>query len=161
MIADQFYLRLAAQLALSCPRSETAFAVGAVIVSHSGAIIATGYSREMGEGWHAEEVAIEKAKRAGADLTQTVIYSSLEPCGKRLSRPLSCAHLIHQAGIPRVVYGVSEPPTFVDGNGAAILKQYGIELLQCQGVTRKFWEANQHLLPRQPATGNPAKRAAC
>ncbi|GAA3021173.1 hypothetical protein Sfulv_59320 [Streptomyces fulvorobeus] len=43
------------------------------------------------------------------------VYSSLEPCAKRASRPRPCAQLIRDAGIQRVATAWREPDTFVSG----------------------------------------------
>ena len=58
----------------------------------------------------------------------------MEPCGKRASRPLTCAELILRAGIPRVVFAVREPPTFVDGTGFEVLTAAGVEVLELPEV---------------------------
>ena len=54
-------------------------------------------------------------------LTSATLYSSLEPCRFRASRPRSCADLIIAAGIGRVVIAWLEPPVFARGGGAALL----------------------------------------
>ena len=115
--ADLRWLREAIELSRRCPPSETAFSVGAVLVSDAGDVIATGYSRELDPKDHAEEVALARA----ADdprLARSTLYSSLEPCLSRASRPRSCAELIVAAGIPRVVIAWLEPPLFTAGGGA-------------------------------------------
>jgi hypothetical protein len=84
--ADMRWLREAIELSGLCPPSQTAFSVGAVLVSDAGDVIATGFSRELDPKDHAEEVALARAaddpRLAGATL-----YSSLEPCLSRASRP--------------------------------------------------------------------------
>src|ERR1700735_110777 len=91
-------LREAIELSRRCPPSETAFSVGAVLVSDAGQVIATGYSRELDPKDHAEEVALAKA---GDDprLSRATLYSSLEPCLSRASPPRSCAELIVAGGV--------------------------------------------------------------
>src|SRR5580693_5475418 len=59
--ADLRWLREAIELSRRCPPSETAFSVGAVLVSDAGDVIATGYSRELDPKDHAEEVALARA----------------------------------------------------------------------------------------------------
>ena len=54
--ADRRWLQQAIELSRRCPPSAAAFSVGAVIVSQSGAVIATGFSRERDPADHAEEV---------------------------------------------------------------------------------------------------------
>ena len=56
---DRYWLEKAIDLSRSCPPSETAFSVGAIIVD-ARQIISTGYSRETDPHDHAEEVAISK-----------------------------------------------------------------------------------------------------
>ncbi|MGC8484909.1 MAG: deaminase, partial [Candidatus Baltobacteraceae bacterium] len=80
---DRAWLREAIELSRSASRSKRAFSVGCTIVDSEGRCVATGYSRENDELAHAEEVAIEKAERVGADLHTCTLYSSLEPCGAR------------------------------------------------------------------------------
>jgi len=127
-VSDSDFLERAIALSALAPPSDTAFAVGCVIVDARGSVIATGYSRELGPHWHAEEVALSKA--AGIALTSATLYSSLEPCSTRKSRPVSCTQLIIEAGIPRVVFGMREPPTFVDCCGAELLAAAGIEVVE-------------------------------
>jgi pyrimidine deaminase RibD-like protein len=126
-VNDSDFLEQAIALAALAPPSDTAFAVGCVIVD-AGVVIATGYSRELGPHWHAEEVAFSKA--AGISLKSATLYSSLEPCSTRKSRPVSCTQLIIEAGIPRVVFALREPPTFVDCCGAELLAAAGIEVVE-------------------------------
>jgi pyrimidine deaminase RibD-like protein len=123
---DTQYLRLAVELADRSPPTARSFSVGAVIVSGSGKVVATGFTREYGPDWHAEEVAIEKARRKGASLAGCVLYSSIEPCGRRLSGRTPCADHIIASGISRVVYCLDEPPVFVRPSGRERLIAAGI-----------------------------------
>jgi pyrimidine deaminase RibD-like protein len=50
------------------------------------------------------------------------LYSSLEPCSARASRPLSCTELIVAAVIAQVVFAWREPELFVHGEGAERLR---------------------------------------
>lgn len=119
----------AAELSQFCPPAK-AFSVGAILFDAEGHEVATGYSRETDPVSHAEEVAIAKAKDDGVDIRGGTIVCSLEPCGARLSRPVSCADLIIKEGIARVVYATAEPPTFfTEPCGASKLKAAGVETL--------------------------------
>jgi diaminohydroxyphosphoribosylaminopyrimidine deaminase/5-amino-6-(5-phosphoribosylamino)uracil reductase len=51
---------VAIKLARLCPRKESAYSVGAVIVDEHGNEISRGYSRETDEHVHAEESALPK-----------------------------------------------------------------------------------------------------
>jgi diaminohydroxyphosphoribosylaminopyrimidine deaminase/5-amino-6-(5-phosphoribosylamino)uracil reductase len=146
--ADLRWLREAIELSRRCPPSETAFSVGAVLVSDAGDVIATGYSRELDPKDHAEEVALARA----ADdprLARSTLYSSLEPCLSRASRPRSCAELIVAAGIPRVVIAWLEPPLFTGGGGAARLRSAGVTVDEIPWLAELARSANAHLLPQR------------
>ena len=101
-LADRRWLKETIELSKKCPPSKTAFSVGAIIVSTDGEVIATGYSREGDPHDHAEETALAKVE-GDPRLLSSTIYTSLEPCSKRSSHPLTCTQLILAAGIPRVV----------------------------------------------------------
>src|SRR5215475_2804333 len=87
--ADRHWLTAAIDLSRQSPPSAAAFSVGALLVASSGQVIATGYSREVDPADHAEEVALRRA--GAAELGGATLYSSLEPCLRRASRPDSCA----------------------------------------------------------------------
>ena len=128
--ADARFLRAAIELSRQCPPSDTAFAVGALIVAADGEIIATGFSREQEPKDHAEEVALRKAAPDDPRLASATIYSSLVPCGARASRPVTCVQHILAAGIPRVVFAWDEPPIFTEGRGAEQLRAAGISVVE-------------------------------
>jgi pyrimidine deaminase RibD-like protein len=141
---DQFWLGRAVELSRLCPISGTAFAVGAVIIGPDGRELATGYSRETDPHDHAEETALRKLR--GTDLTGATIYSSLEPCSRRASHPRTCAELILEAGIPRVVYALREPPVFVEGDGAALLTACGVQVDHLEDLADEVRRINAHVL---------------
>jgi riboflavin-specific deaminase-like protein len=141
---DRHWLQAAIDVSRRCRPSGDAYSVGAVIVGEDGREIARGYSRERDPTAHAEEVALARAvasKARGATL-----YSSLEPCSQRRSRPLSCARLIRDAGIGRVVFALREPTLFVDCRGAEELAEAGVEVVELPELAEQVREANAHLL---------------
>jgi diaminohydroxyphosphoribosylaminopyrimidine deaminase/5-amino-6-(5-phosphoribosylamino)uracil reductase len=142
---DERWMRRAVELTRLCPRSETAFAVGAVIVA-SGEEIASGYSRDTDPYVHAEESALLKV--AGDErLRGATLYSTLEPCSKRSSRPqATCVSLIIAAGIPRVVIAWREPDIFVTCEGIALLTGAGLEVVELPEFAGPAMEANAHLI---------------
>jgi len=144
--ADLRWLRQAIELSRRSPPSATAFSVGAVVVSGDGEVMATGYSRELDPKDHAEEVALTRAA-GDPRLAGATLYSSLEPCLHRASRPRPCAELISDAGIPRVVIAWLEPPVFTDGGGAAALRQAGVTVLEIPWLAGLASAVNAHLLP--------------
>ncbi len=156
--ADQRWLRQAIGLSRRCPRSDAAFSVGAVLVSRAGAVIATGFSRERDRSDHAEEVALDRAAEsaghphgdgplAGSLLAGATIYSSLEPCLRRASRPRSCAELIVGAGLRRVVLAWREPPLFVPGGGAEWLRGREVTVIEMPELAAEARSVNAHLFP--------------
>ncbi|MFE1264525.1 dihydrofolate reductase family protein [Streptomyces albogriseolus] len=148
--ADRHWLALACELAAQCPPSETAFSVGAVVVAADGTELARGHSREGDDPVvHAEEAALAKADPTDPRLAGATVYSSLEPCARRASRPAPCARLILDAGVRRVVTAWREPDTFVtDADGSAVLADGGATVLVLPEFEQRAKAPNGHLLGR-------------
>ncbi|WP_279583280.1 cytidine/deoxycytidylate deaminase family protein [Fodinicola feengrottensis] len=142
---DHRWLAAAIELSESCPPSRTAFSVGAYVVDADDTVLATGYSREGDPVVHAEEVAL--LKLPGVDLAGATVYSSLEPCSQRASRPVSCARLILRAGVGRVVFGWREPAIFTDCDGAEILRTGGVDVMEIPELAAAVRLINAHLMP--------------
>jgi len=150
--ADRHWLAAAIALSRRCPPSPTAFSVGAVLVSAGGEVLSEGFSRELNPADHAEEVALGRigllgpGPGPGVDLAGATLYSSLEPCAARASRPVPCADLIIASGIGRVVLAWREPPLFVPGGGAARLEAAGVAVVELPGLAGEARAVNAHLL---------------
>lgn len=150
--ADRRWLLEAIGLSRRCPPSQTAYSVGAVLVGADGSALSTGYSRETAPEDHAEEVALAKvglqaaASGAAAELTGATLYSSLEPCAVRASRPVPCADLIIASGIGRVVIAWTEPPVLAPGGGADRLRAAGVEVIEVPELAAAAREVNAQLL---------------
>ena len=157
--ADYEWLRMAVELSRQCQPSASAFSVGAVLIGADGTLLSTGYSRELGPVDHAEEVALARlagaadaaglaaAGQAAERLAAATLYSSLEPCAVRASRPVPCADLIIASGIGRVVIAWREPPLFVPGGGAVRLRQAGVAVEVLPELAAAARQVNAHLLP--------------
>ncbi|MGH3926298.1 MAG: dCMP deaminase [Pseudonocardiaceae bacterium] len=143
---DRERLRWAIELGERCPRSATAFSVGAVITDSDGTILATGFSRERDPRDHAEEGALAKLDTDDPRLAQATLYSSLEPCSTRASRPRSCTELILATAIPRIVFAWREPTLFVDCEGAELLRAAGREVVEISDLADRVRRTNAHLL---------------
>ncbi|CAL9486998.1 hypothetical protein SUDANB6_03166 [Streptomyces sp. enrichment culture] len=145
--ADRYWLGLACELAAQCPPSRTAFSVGAVVVAADGTELARGHSREGGDPVvHAEEAALAKTDPADPRLATATVYSSLEPCARRASRPAPCARLILDAGVRRVVTAWREPDTFVPGaDGSGVLAAQGAAVVLLPGFEERAKAPNRHL----------------
>ncbi|HTZ54452.1 MAG TPA: deaminase [Candidatus Acidoferrum sp.] len=142
---DERLLRAAIELSRNAPPSQEAFSVGSVIAAPDGTVLATGYSRERGARSHAEQVALEKAAELRLDLRDATLYTSLEPCSVRKSDPRACAGRILDAGIHRVVFALREPSTFVQGHGADVLTDAGVEVIELPADAPLVARINAHL----------------
>ncbi|GGN32100.1 diaminohydroxyphosphoribosylaminopyrimidine deaminase/5-amino-6-(5-phosphoribosylamino)uracil reductase [Actinoplanes campanulatus] len=144
---DRRWLTTAIDLSRLSPPSPSHYAVGAVIVDRHGTALATGYTGESHPAHHAEEAALAKlAGHRDLDLAGATMYSSLEPCTTRRSRPTSCTHLILTAGIGRVVLALREPSLFADCEGVRILADGGVAVVEHPGLGDLVRDVNAHLL---------------
>ncbi|MFF9489967.1 dihydrofolate reductase family protein [Streptomyces sp. NPDC014676] len=148
--ADHHWLALACELAAGCPPSQTAFSVGAVVVAADGTELARGHSREGTDPVvHAEEAALAKVDPTDPRLVTATVYSSLEPCARRASRPAPCARLVLDAGVRRVVTAWREPDTFVAGaDGSGVLAAGGATVVVLPEHEDRAKAPNGHLLGR-------------
>jgi diaminohydroxyphosphoribosylaminopyrimidine deaminase/5-amino-6-(5-phosphoribosylamino)uracil reductase len=139
------WMSRAVDLAHRSPHSVTAFAVGAVLVDDTGREFAHGYSREDDPHVHAEESALLKVA-GDARLAAATLYSTLEPCTKRASRPqATCTSLIIAARVPRVVIAWREPDIFVTCEGIALLTAAGVDVVELAEFAPLAGAANAHL----------------
>lgn len=125
--------------------------VGCVVVDASSAVLVRGHTQGPGED-HAEIVAMHEARARGIDLATVTLYSTLEPCAFHGRTP-ACAKAIVDAGVRRVVTGIRDPNPRVDGEGARILRDAGIDVLEwvCAGeIARQLapWIFTHH--PHEP-----------
>lgn len=97
-------------------------AVGCVVV-RSGEIVGRGATQPGGRP-HAEIVALRKAGAAarGAD-----VFTTLEPCSHE-GKSGSCARALIDTGVRRVIYAIDDPNPQVNGRGAQMLRDAGIEV---------------------------------
>ena len=144
MWQDYLHLKRAVELGTQSSPSCGAYCVGAVILTSSGEVF-EGYTHRSSDFSHAEEEAIDAALAAGADLKGATMYSSMEPCSKRKSRPKSCSQHITDYGFSRVFFAMYEPSLFVQCNGAEMLRKAGIEVHAMEDLARGVVNANSHL----------------
>jgi diaminohydroxyphosphoribosylaminopyrimidine deaminase / 5-amino-6-(5-phosphoribosylamino)uracil reductase len=144
--ADRQWLRQAIELSRCCPPSRTAFSVGAVIVAADGSTVATGFSRQRDPHDHAEEGALATLAPGDPRLAGATLYSSLEPCRFRASRPCPCAELIIAAGLRRVVIAWLEPPVFAQGGGAELLRSSGVTVVEVPELAAEARAVNAAVL---------------
>ena len=143
---DRSWLQAAIDLSRKCPPVDTAYAVGAIVVDEHGTALTHGYSRETDRLSHAEEVALARLSRGPGDLHAATLYSSMEPCSTRRSRPCPCTDLVVRAGIRRVVIAAREPPLFVTCTGVERLTAAGVHVIEIADLADHVRAVNAHLL---------------
>ncbi|MFF7022209.1 deaminase [Streptomyces klenkii] len=144
--ADHAWMLKAIELSRKCPPAEGAFSVGAIIVGEDGTEISHGYSRETDLHVHAEESALAKLPADDPRLPGATLYSTLEPCSQRRSRPLTCTQHVLKSGIRRVVIAWKEPALFVaDCVGVETLKSQGVTVLEVPELSEQARAVNSHL----------------
>ncbi|KAJ3205038.1 hypothetical protein HDU83_001155 [Entophlyctis luteolus] len=141
MAVDDDMMLLALEQAALSPPVEGAYCVGAVLAAvergtSTAVPLTVGFSREIEGNTHAEECCLlklsdaQRAQYIANPTYQIVMYTTMEPCGLRLSGKKPCADRILEAGfISRVVFAIREPPNFVENcTGAQTLADKGIEV---------------------------------
>lgn len=97
-------------------------AVGCVLVK-DGRVVGEGFHRKAGSP-HAE---IEALQAAGGEGRGADCYVTLEPCAHHGRTP-PCVLALIEGGVKRVIYAHGDPNPQVDGRGAEILREAGIEV---------------------------------
>lgn len=124
---DLLHLQAALDLAQAarpiCPPNP---AVGCVIVSATGQVLASGHTQATG-GPHAEAVALRDAAARGLALQGATAYVTLEPCS-HFGRTPPCADALVAAGVARVVVALRDPNPLVGGQGLDRLRAAGIRV---------------------------------
>jgi diaminohydroxyphosphoribosylaminopyrimidine deaminase/5-amino-6-(5-phosphoribosylamino)uracil reductase len=121
-VNDARWLAAAAHLAArGLPLSRPNPAVGALIV-RDGRVVGRGWTQPGGRP-HAEAMALAMA---GAAAQGATLYVTLEPCAHTSARGPSCAGLIAESGLSRVVAGCQDPDPRTAGEGLAQLRAAGI-----------------------------------
>lgn len=149
----QWYMRYALKLAQKSPPKPTNYRVGALLIdADKNTILATGYTLECEGNTHAEQCCLIKLseeykvpeERLENVLPEnTVLYTTVEPCGKRLSGNLPCVDRIVRLGkgIKTVYVGVKEPEKFVGENtGRQRLEDAGIQVVLVKGLEDEILE---------------------
>lgn len=137
--SDRQYMKKAIRLAArGAGRTSPNPLVGALLV-RDGKILGQGWHEVLG-GPHAEVNAIADAR---GDTRGATIYVTLEPCNHHGLTP-PCTRAILDAGIVRVVSGMSDPNPDVAGGGDAYLAGMGVQTVsgvlegECRGLNQPF-----------------------
>ncbi|KAB8215062.1 DRAP deaminase [Aspergillus novoparasiticus] len=140
------YMEYALEKARLSPPSSTKFCVGAVLVdADRNEILSTGYSMELPGGrpgdpgnTHAEQYELDTVLPKN-----TILYTTMEPCSKRLSGNRTCTdRILALASRIRVVYvGIKEPGVFIAENiGRGILEDAGVQVKFVEGTEHRIFE---------------------
>lgn len=145
------YMEYALSLARKSPPKPTNYCVGALIVDPSNnTILADGYTLELEGNTHAEQCCLmklcEQFKVPEEQLKNVLpqklaLYTTVEPCSKRLSGNKPCAErILGLAGTIDVVYvGVMEPKKFVEENtGRDALEEAGVRFEHVAGMEQEI-----------------------
>ncbi|MFM7126304.1 MAG: bifunctional diaminohydroxyphosphoribosylaminopyrimidine deaminase/5-amino-6-(5-phosphoribosylamino)uracil reductase RibD [Actinomycetota bacterium] len=97
--------------------------VGCVLVTAAGDPF-DGATEPPG-GRHAEIVALDAARRAGAEVRGATMYTTLEPCSHH-GRTGPCTEAIVEAGVSRLVSALADPDPQVNGAGFDVLRHSGV-----------------------------------
>ena len=149
MTADEKYMRRAIQLA-KCGEATVAPnpMVGAVIVKDNR-IVGEGYHRKYG-GPHAEVNAVNSTEE---DFEGCTMYVTLEPCSHWGKTP-PCCDMIIAKGFKKVVIGMQDPNSKVNGEGIRRMREAGIEVEvgvleeECCAINPCFSTYHSMLRPR-------------
>ena len=121
--------------------------VGAVVVSESGEVFEGATSPPGGP--HAEVHAL---RAAGLRSRGATLVTTLEPCA-HTGRTGPCAEAVIEAGVGRVVVGLTDPDPQVAGSGIARLQEAGVTVI----VGVRAEEVEEQLAPylKHRRTGRP------
>lgn len=166
MSGDAVFMRRAIDLAMA-RMGETwpNPAVGCVIVK-DGRVLSEAATAPGGRP-HAEEQAVPAAQTAVAGATA---YVTLEPCGARSSGRASCAQVLAEAGIARVVVAALDPSPFAAGRGTERLREAGLQVetglmkdeaaVLCEGFLHRLETGRPMVRVSQDGAGFDARLAA-
>ncbi len=93
------------------------------VIARDGRIVGEGWHARAGEA-HAEVMAL---RAAGADAVGGTAYVTLEPCAHHGRTP-PCVDALLQANVARVVFAVADPNPRVNGLGARLLREQGVQV---------------------------------
>jgi diaminohydroxyphosphoribosylaminopyrimidine deaminase/5-amino-6-(5-phosphoribosylamino)uracil reductase len=123
VLNDEYYMRLALDMAAKAAGQTGINPVVGCVVVKEGRIVGLGTHLKRGTG-HAEVHALQMA---GDEAKGATVYVTLEPCSHFGKTPPCCERVI-AAGASRVVVAAGDPNPEVAGRGIARLREEGIEV---------------------------------
>lgn len=150
-MSDERQMKRAIELAASArTRTSPNPWVGCVIVTRDGRTF-EGATEPPGQR-HAEIVALDAARAAGADLTGATVFTTLEPCSHH-GRTAACTDALIAARVARVVSAISDPDPLVAGQGFDALRAAGLSVhigTGADGVTEQLLPYIHHRRTGRP-----------
>ncbi len=118
------------------------------VIAHGERIVAEGWHERAGQA-HAE---IHALRAAGEQAAGATVYVTLEPCSHHGRTP-PCVEALIAANVSRVIFAVEDPNPRVNGRGAQILRDAGVQVASGL-LERQAAELNPGFLKRM-RTGRP------
>jgi len=101
--------------------------VGCVLLGADGLVAGQGHTQQAG-GPHAEVMALRDAEARGLNVRGGAAFVTLEPCSHHGRTP-PCAEALVAHGLARVVVALLDPNPLVAGQGVALLRAAGTEVV--------------------------------
>jgi len=125
--------------------------VGCMLIDAAGQVLGRGHTQGPGED-HAEIVAVRQARARGLEVEGSIMYSTIEPCSFHGRTP-ACSRFIVAQRVGLLVFGMRDPNPRVDGEGARILRDGGVSVIEgvCEREVRRqlgSWVLAYH--PHEP-----------
>lgn len=122
-IGDEFYMRMALQMAEKALGQTGINPVVGCVVVKDGRIVGLGTHLKRGE----EHAEVHALRMAGAEAEGGTAYVTLEPCSHYGKTP-PCSDRLIDSKVKRVVVACADPNPQVAGSGIAKLREHGIEV---------------------------------
>lgn len=149
------FMKDAIEVAKKDPRPH--FHVGAVLVTKDGKEFCD-YGARLSIDDHAEQSLLEK-KLTNKDVKGATLYTTLEPCTityHPTNPRKTCARIISDRRIGKVVIGMEDPNPDIGGNGIRFLRMHGVKVnyfsefsqelaRECEGLLDPEWVQLQRI----------------
>lgn len=102
--------------------------VGAILTDKAGNILLRAHRGEDGAGGHAEFTIFKKCDDKKLDLSDKILFVSLEPCTRRGKDKIPCAVRVAGSGIRELYIGTADPNPDIIGRGENYLLSRGLKV---------------------------------
>jgi diaminohydroxyphosphoribosylaminopyrimidine deaminase/5-amino-6-(5-phosphoribosylamino)uracil reductase len=125
--------------------------VGCVVVQN-GTVVGAGYHPRVGE-WHAERNALMDMKERSVSAEGATVFVNLEPCC-HTGRTPPCTDILLEMKVARVIVGMLDPDQRMAGEGVALLRKAGVDVVvgileeECRKLNHAYLLARTRKRPR-------------